>query len=811
MSLQQYFHQGKTRQNRSHWHTYCKASCAAVGSTRGEKTVWITHLLGGQGKVACPHASPEARAVATAQREDGKEKTSSKKRAAVSTDLEPPAKKQQIQSTLTNLTFRRNDMPFGAAETAALQKQALRAIVSFGAPLRTFEDPEMKILFGMLRTTAPDIIPTGEVLGGRLLNEAAAEVEQKIEKRLHNQNVGLSSIKSYLLELVEVTALKKDGESLCELFGAMVDRVEVKHDCVVIYFTTDADGGSKKGRILLGRKRPWLILPSCWAHQAGPFMQVFFPFQLILGDYFKVNDMAAAIAEDATALIGWINNHGKVRKIFDDSQAIISPDSNAGRVIILAYLVANLTRWTTHFVAFLRLFKVRKALQLAVLTKRTAIIDAEVGAATSTEAARLTDDATKFCALIEDASFWHGLETVLGDLEPICLGTNINQKDSTRLDQVLLTIAGIFLHFADHPEPEVKKKMLLRLEKRWNDCDQPVFLLALILNPFERLSCFGPDANLNQLKCRNLLILLYRRMNSRPDNEDSAEQKQVKEDAVSKAFMQYLAGTSDFTDFDAEDWERVNVSRLTHQHIYPHGMKGNTDPIAVWAALADSKHLHELATFAIIILNIVANQAGCERTFSRTKIEQSDHRNRLGLQKIDKRTKIKAQILSEHQEQGLIKPRAGRKNHKSFKTLLSVPRYRDLLEDQDDEDPSERGRALVSSAESWRTVLAKWIDDARTAEREEVEERAELLAAEELENQQSRERNVPQLLKKLPTWKPMTLRALFGGAEKPRTRKPSARAMEEEEILMEALAEEIEDTFPDDGAIEVDSDEEYIG
>ncbi|KAJ7502351.1 ribonuclease H-like domain-containing protein [Mycena galericulata] len=754
-------------------------ACAAVGSTRGEKTVWITHLLGGQGKVACPHASPEARAVATAQREDGKEKTSSKKRAAVSTDLEPPAKKQQIQSTLTNLTFRRNDMPFGAAETAALQKQALRAIVSFGAPLRTFEDPEMKILFGMLRTTAPDIIPTGKVLGGRLLNEAAAEVEQKIEKRLHNQNVGLSTdgwkssskdsvnalcanvdFKSYLLELVEVTALKKDGESLCELFGAMVDRVEVKHDCVVIYFTTDAD------------------------------------FQLILGDYFKVNDMAAAIAEDATALIGWINNHGKVRKIFDDSQAIISPDSNAGRVIILAYLVANLTRWTTHFVAFLRLFKVRKALQLAVLTKRTAIIDAEVGAATSTEAARLTDDATKFCALIEDASFWHGLETVLGDLEPICLGTNINQKDSTRLDQVLLTIAGIFLHFADHPEPEVKKKMLLRLEKRWNDCDQPVFLLALILNPFERLSCFGPDANLNQLKCRNLLILLYRRMNSRPDNEDSAEQKQVKEDAVSKAFMQYLAGTSDFTDFDAEDWERVN---------------GNTDPIAVWAALADSKHLHELATFAIIILNIVANQAGCERTFSRTKIEQSDHRNRLGLQKIDKRTKIKAQILSEHQEQGLIKPRAGRKNHKSFKTLLSVPRYRDLLEDQDDEDPSERGRALVSSAESWRTVLAKWIDDARTAEREEVEERAELLAAEELENQQSRERNVPQLLKKLPTWKPMTLRALFGGAEKPRTRKPSARAMEEEEILMEALAEEIEDTFPDDGAIEVDSDEEYIG
>ncbi|KAJ7884383.1 hypothetical protein B0H14DRAFT_2564435 [Mycena olivaceomarginata] len=44
---------------------------------------------------------------------------------------------------------------------------------------------------------------------------------------------------------------------------------------------------------------------------------------------------------------------------------------------------------------------------------------------------------------------------------------------------------------------------------------------------------------------------------------------------------------------------------------------------------------------------------------------------------------------------------------------------------------------------------------------------------------------------------------------KPRARKPSARVMEEEEILMQALANEEEDARPDDGAIEIDSDEEY--
>ncbi|KAJ6615990.1 hypothetical protein B0H10DRAFT_1949468 [Mycena sp. CBHHK59/15] len=166
---------------------------------------------------------------------------------------------------------------------------------------------------------------------------------------------------AYLLELVEVTALQKDGPSLCKQFAEMIDPVEIHYGCIVIYFITDADGGGKKGA-------------SCW-------------FQLILGDYFKVNDMAVLITEEATALIGWINNHGKVRKIFDESQAAISTDPEVGK---------------------------------AELTKQQ----------------HLEEEAISFCDKIEDTSFWNGLEMVLGDLELICLGTNINQKDSTRPDQI---------------------------------------------------------------------------------------------------------------------------------------------------------------------------------------------------------------------------------------------------------------------------------------------------------------------------------------------------------------------------------------
>ncbi|KAJ6632024.1 hypothetical protein B0H10DRAFT_1937748 [Mycena sp. CBHHK59/15] len=67
----------------------------------------------------------------------------------------------------------------------------------------------------------------------------------------------------------------------------------------------------------------------------------------------------------------------------------------------------------------------------------------------------------------------------------------------------------------------------------------------------------------------------------------------------------------------------------------------------------------------------------------------------------------------------------------------------------EDEDPSERGRALVSSPAGWRTYMAKWIGAVKEADREE--------------------RLNPVI---------------------------------EEDV-------QVEDAIPDDGAIEIDSDEEY--
>jgi hypothetical protein len=188
-------------------------------------------------------------------------------------------------------------------------------------------------------------------------------------------------------------------------------------------------------------------------------------FQLLLGDYFKVWDYAAEVAEDATSVISWINNHSKVCLIFDQAQEKVSL-SNVGEAIILAYLVACLTRWTTHFTAFARLLSIQEPLMNAAGWQHPEIVRGQVGAATSTEADRLTADANYHCDILVSAAFWNGLAQITGDIEVLCCATNLAQKDSTRADQILLCLVGAFVRFSEHPEAEVKEGMIQHIEKR---------------------------------------------------------------------------------------------------------------------------------------------------------------------------------------------------------------------------------------------------------------------------------------------------------------------------------------------------------
>ena len=178
---------------------------------RGEKNAFIAHILG-RNKV-CIHASAEAISVATALRLalsttassestgassamiSGKNKrghASTLSSSAAKPSTSEPSTKKTKQGNLTGHTYKGIDMPFSPNETMAVQAQALRAAISANLPFQVYENPEMIKLFQMLRTAAPDIMPSAKMVGGRLLNDAAEIVELKLDKLLRKKSLGLA-------------------------------------------------------------------------------------------------------------------------------------------------------------------------------------------------------------------------------------------------------------------------------------------------------------------------------------------------------------------------------------------------------------------------------------------------------------------------------------------------------------------------------------------------------------------------------------------------------------------------------------------
>ncbi|KAK1234446.1 hypothetical protein PQX77_002350 [Marasmius sp. AFHP31] len=162
-----------------------------------------------------------------------------------------------------------------------------------------------------------------------------------------------------------------------------------------------------------------------------------------------------------------------------------------------------------------------------VLTRRDNIIAGQVGAETfAKHHTKLTNDATAHIDLIDNILFQKQLKAIVDDIEPICLGDNVNKTDSMRVDQGLLTLVGIFFHFKKHSVASVTTGMMKRIEGHWNALDQPLFIFTLVINPFEKLTHFGDKANVLPFTLNDLVLQLFCRVNSWPLKQACAEDEE---------------------------------------------------------------------------------------------------------------------------------------------------------------------------------------------------------------------------------------------------------------------------------------------
>ncbi|KAF5347675.1 hypothetical protein D9758_014844 [Tetrapyrgos nigripes] len=802
-----YYYEGE-KQNSSHFKAYClgcikhhapahikanvsldittldgeqwfKEACEKAGNVLGTKSAMTAHLIGGERP--CQHASEAAKKKA------GEIRKAEKKKGVM----------LEVKRGRGNDSGGEEGDTEGGGSVPASKKtkghrpcqEAAEHIgwkISTNLPDHWVEDPEVITLFLMFRAQAGDVLPSAKMLGGRLLDEEHERVEKEVKKAVKGKDVvltcdGVKDISKntltgpHLIDLYNSTPDKKDKDSMCESFEKMIDAAEKVYGCAVVGLGTDNDGGSRAGRELLGKRRPWVFTFPCLAHQG----------QLILCDYFKVNEKAQETSEEATDLVGWINNHGRIRDIFNQVQ---SSQTNK----ILAYLVANLTRWTTHVISFHRLEELKKPLRVASLSHRDNIIAAQVGAEKNArEVQELTAAATRQLDPIDNNQFWSQLSTVVEDLEPICYATNICQSDHAGPDVVLLAFVGVFLHFKNHSDRHLSLEMTKRLERRWKSFDQNLMIGVLILNPYERLDRFGPNANANAFSINALITNLYIKYASRPlsefldpdEKEAAEEQRRKRVQAVSSAVTQYLAMTGPFT-----EWPGIQAG---FEKI--HGK----DPIKFWETMSTDGRTVDLANFAVTLFSMVLNTAGNERDFS----------------------KIRNTIKQGHYRQGLKDRRKPRKNHdeERLSKLLEVPAYAEAIEEPDPDQNHDSGSfrsQLITNRKQWRREFVKWGEEARKQEESQPDDLSDG-EDDELDNVSN---FVPALPTGKRTWLPRSLALLFGGKvvqeeveysldHHLRRRQTRRQGWSEEALYMELPAQEEQDEIPDDGALEGSGDE----
>ncbi|KAL6309073.1 ribonuclease H-like domain-containing protein, partial [Sparassis latifolia] len=217
-------------------------------------------------------------------------------------------------------------------------------------------------------------------------------------------------------------------------------------------------------------------------------------------------------------------------------------------------------------------------------------------------------------------------------LRPLAVAANATQSTNAQLDVVVLTIVNLYRIYSNPTtglDPRVCEAVLNSLEKRWANVDQPIFILAVILNPYLRVSPFTHDSPLRTFHhvwqlMKNAYLRMYR---VEPDNE------------FRTALSQYLNRLGEWSDESMElDARKENARKL----------KTTVDLLQIWrehVALAEGTSNSEprapngktgLALLAMRILSMVPNSAPTEETFSQFGITHTKLRNRLDPQKVRK-------------------------------------------------------------------------------------------------------------------------------------------------------------------------------
>lgn len=114
-------------------------------------------------------------------------------------------------------------------------------------------------------------------------------------------------------------------------------------------------------------------------------------------------------------------------------------------------------------------------------------------------------------SILLNDNFWQSITRLCSLLLPYCGALNSLQSDTACLYDVLKAFGGILRMWQEYSDSDLAQSMIQRLEQRWRQWEQPLLLLAFLLNPNIHISWFNSDSeNLNFVYLAQFVTYYYK-------------------------------------------------------------------------------------------------------------------------------------------------------------------------------------------------------------------------------------------------------------------------------------------------------------
>ncbi|GBB96440.1 hypothetical protein RclHR1_27580001 [Rhizophagus clarus] len=345
--------------------------------------------------------------------------------------------------------------------------KSFRSFASSTSSTRNFNSKNT-IKNNLIRTPTKSEIPKFErlllrikALSNRILTRETENVNTLRNDKLINDKVGV-------VLAFDVVNCERLIEIIPKITGLIQEtkRLGIKLNAIV----SDSAPAYAAARRRLRLEYAEIVFLPCFAHQC----------QLAIGDIFKESPILKTASSKAIKIASYFKNAnnsyfiGKLRDIqnelYDKYYSIVIPGE---------------TRWNSHYFCFKSLIRSKQALRnLAIRYERP-----QIG---SGDELYLNSE---LCQILLDNDWWEKIELLQDILLPYCGVLNKLQCDKARLYEVLHALGYFCQFWKQFPDSDLGNQMIDRLEKRWSQWEQPLFLLSFALHPKYRFAYFNSDLN----------------------------------------------------------------------------------------------------------------------------------------------------------------------------------------------------------------------------------------------------------------------------------------------------------------------------